>query len=594
MKRIVLLIGFIMCSKLYSQCDNNNLADYNNDNILDILDLVVLVEIIMTDSQDNQNSDVNFDGSVDILDVIKLVLKVLNPIPSSSEISYIDYSDNVISIVWDSSPSPLFKEYQILMSNSIDEQVAIDVISNPNQVELQIYDILLYQGALLWVNVVDEWSCGSLSQPAIIDNAEKEYQLDETGHVLFTEFMVDDFPDVQDCEGCHPSHVADWTGSSHAHSMHSPMFFSMWNQEQASHPETGERFCVQCHNPIAFLTGVDLAGNQSLQEFEDSNLPNQVKHGISCTVCHTYTALSPSYFADDNLNASAEYHMYPGENVFFGSIENPIENSYHESQYNPMFSRSEMCLPCHDFTIRGVEAEITFTEWNRIPGLAMSGELSCQECHMPLKADGTHDHSFVGVDVDLTYPLGESPNHSAVQDLLNSAAIISFGAPSYDLPDTISSSESLVVPITIESLTAHNMPSGTGFNREAWVEIVISQNSNIIYESGSLESNSEELDRLDSSLLLFTSYLLDENGDTTYTSSETHDMINETLPGLGFRYHLYNIDIPNDISGIIDIDVSFKFRPFRPLVVQSHIPELLSNLPIFEIGSIHEQIEVVE
>ena len=89
----------------------------------------------------------------------------------------------------------------------------------------------------------------------------------------------------------------------------------------------------------------------------------------------------------------------------------------------------------------------------------------------------------------MTYPLGESPNHSAVQDLLNSAAIISFGAPSYDLPDTISSSESLVVPITIESLTAHNMPSGTGFNREAWVEIVISQNSNIIYESGSLESN---------------------------------------------------------------------------------------------------------
>ena len=96
MKRIVLLIGFIMCSKLYSQCDNDDLADYNNDNILDILDLVVLVEIIMTDSQNNQNSDVNFDGSVDILDVIKLVLKVLNPTPISSEISYIDYSDNII------------------------------------------------------------------------------------------------------------------------------------------------------------------------------------------------------------------------------------------------------------------------------------------------------------------------------------------------------------------------------------------------------------------------------------------------------------------------------------------------------------------
>ena len=594
MNRIILLIGFIMLSKLHSQCENNDLADYNNDNLLDILDLVVLVEIIMVDNQDNQNSDINLDGLVDILDVIKLVMKILNPNPESSEIEYIDYTDNIVSIVWEPNSSPLFKEYNILMSNSIENQVVVDVIYDSNQVEMQIYDISLYQGALFWVDVVDEWGCGSISQPAIIDNAEKEYELDETGHISFTEFSVEDFPNVQDCEGCHPSHVADWTGSSHAHSMHSPMFFSMFNNEQENHPETGERFCVQCHNPIAFLTGVDMAGNQSLQELQTSNLPNQVKHGISCSVCHTYTAFSPSYFADDNLNASAEYHMYPGEDVFFGSIENPIENSYHDSQYSPMFSRSEMCLPCHDFTIRGVEAEITFTEWNRIPGLAMSGELSCQECHMPLKSDGTHDHSFVGVDVDLTYPLGESPNHSAVQNLLNSAAVISFGAPSYNLPDTINSEQDLIIPITIESLTAHNLPSGTGFNREAWLEVVISQDSNIIYESGLISSNSEELNRLDSSLLLFTSYLLDENGDTTYTSSETHDMINETLPGLGFRYHLYNVDLPESISGIIDINVSFKFRPFRPLVVQTHIPDLLSNLPVFEIASIHQQIEVIE
>ena len=71
-------------------------------------------------------------------------------------------------------------------------------------------------------------------------------------------------------------------------------------------------------------------------------------------------------------------------------------------------------------------------------------------------------------------------------------------------------------------------------------------------------------------------------------------MINETLPALGTRYHLYDIHIPDNISGIIDIDISFKFRPFRPLVIEFHTPELLPNLPIFEIASIHEQIEVVE
>ena len=58
----------------------------------------------------------------------------------------------------------------------------------------------------------------------------------------------------------------------------------------------------------------------------------------------------------------------------------------------------------------------------------MSGGTPCQECHMPVKADGTHDHRFVGVDVDLTYPTGESPNYLAVEELLNSSALISFGS----------------------------------------------------------------------------------------------------------------------------------------------------------------------
>ena len=71
-------------------------------------------------------------------------------------------------------------------------------------------------------------------------------------------------------------------------------------------------------------------------------------------------------------------------------------------------------------------------------------------------------------------------------------------------------------------------------------------------------------------------------------------MINETLPALGLRYHLYNVDIPEGTTGIIDIDVSFKFRPFRPMVIESNVPELLSNLPIFEMVSIHNQVEIIE
>ena len=587
-------IVVILFSSLSAECNNSSLADYNEDNILDILDMVVLVEQIMTYSEDVDSSDINADGIVDILDVIKLIIKILNPYPNISEITYLEYSDNTIVIHWEESSSPLFKEYQLLMSTDFENQIVVSVIDSISIVESEISNMSLYQGAWFWINVVDEWDCSTTSEVAIIDNVEKEYQVDNTGHIVMTEFSVNDFPSVENCVECHPSHVSDWTYSSHAKSMHSPLFFSLWNQEQIDHPETGERFCVQCHNPISYLSGVDLSGNIDFESFQNSNLPSQVKHGISCSVCHTYTALSPSYFADESLSASAEYHMYPGENVFFGPIENPVQNPYHESQYNSMYMRSEMCLPCHDMTIRGVEAEITFTEWNRIPGFAMSGGTPCQECHMPLKEDGTHDHRFIGVDVDLTYPLGESPNYAAVQELLNTSALVTFGAQNYQLPDSVLSGGNLVIPITVESLTAHNLPSGTGFNREAWIEVVVSQDSDTIYTSGLIHSNTEELDRLDPSLLLFTSYLLDENGDTTYTSTETHDMINETLPALGFRYHLYDVLIPDYITGDIDVNVAFKFRPFRPMVIESNIPDFLSNLPVFDIQSINAQVEVFE
>ena len=41
------------------------------------------------------------------------------------------------------------------------------------------------------------------------------------------------------------------------------------------------------------------------------------------------------------------------------------------------------------------------------------------------------------------------------------------------MPDTVIVGDSLFVPITVTSRTAHGLPSGTSFSREAWVNISI-------------------------------------------------------------------------------------------------------------------------
>ena len=422
----------------------------------------------------------------------------------------------------------------------------------------------------------------------------KEYVLNETGGIYSTDILVSDFEDSQNCKDCHMNHYDEWVQSMHSYSMRDPVFFSGWKKVQNSEhfPNTGERFCIQCHSPAAFLSGKDLSSYSSIEEFNGAGLEKSIMDGVSCDVCHTMTSLSETVHSGNEIVASAVYHMYPGEGIKYGSMEEPESNSYHSSEYNPIFNRSEFCLPCHDLTMRGIEAEITFTEWNRIPGLAMSGALSCQECHMPVKSDGHHDHSFVGVDLDLSYSTGSSPLHDSVQEMLESAASLKFGYLINTLPDSINAGDSLVIPITVTSRTAHSLPSGTSFSREAWVEIIIMDESeNIIYESGVVE-NTEDLNLLDSNLLLFTTTLLDENDEEVNTITKTYGMINNSLPAFQSRYHAYSFKLNNEITGSLFVSVRMLFRAFKPYLLSEDHSDLLQNLPIFEITSIRDTVHI--
>ena len=375
----------------------------------------------------------------------------------------------------------------------------------------------------------------------------------------------------------------------HAYSMKDPKFFSGKEHAKLHYPQTGERFCIQCHNPVAYVTGEDLNEYTNPEDFLNSNLPQQIKEGISCDVCHTSVHLSNTVHAGDDLIANAEYFLNPQNNIKYGSIKDPKENNYHGSEYNPIFKRSESCLPCHDFKIRNIEAEITFTEWNRIPGLAMSGALSCQDCHMQLKSDGTHDHRFTGVDLDLTYPIGESPLHFEVEKMLKSAAEVKFGYYNEFLPDSIGNNELLIIPVSIISRTAHGIPSGTSFAREAWLEIVVTnQQNNIVFESGSYDRK-QPLDYDDDDLLFFTTFFLNEHGDTLESVVNIKEMINRSLPAFSSRFHNYELNINNVTSDYIIVNIRLLFRAFKPHLLEAH-PELLENLPVFEISAIQDTV----
>ena len=595
-KRCIMFIVYVN-SMLFSDCPPSSLGDVNNDEELNILDIVGITSFVLEfDYPEGPvyiQSDINNDDVINILDIISLIQKVLNPIPNQVSILSAHNSIHNLNIEWSSYNDSNFSNYTIFKSSDLNGELEqIFSITDQSQTSINISNLYLYEEAWFWVKVFDYWDCSSTSNPFLVEHFEKSYSVDQFGQIVYSDMDVSDFLASENCIECHEDHVNEWKLSSHGRNMHSDLFFSLWEKEQDLHPDVGEKFCIQCHGPVSFVTGFDMADFDTPEQLMSSTVPEIIKEGVTCSVCHSYTHLSSTYFADNSLSPSAEYHLYPGEGVFFGPIENPEENSFHSSSYSEMFTRSEMCLPCHDLVIRDVEAEITFTEWNRIPGFAMSGGVPCQQCHMPIKSDGTHDHQFVGVDVDLSYPMGTSPQHLKVADMLTNAVTIEYGADEYILSDSVISGNELVIPITITSNTAHNLPSGTAHNRECWVECIVTYNNDTLFSSGLVSSNYGSLDINDPQLLLFTSYLLDEVGDTTFSITETYDIINRTLPALGSRFHLYTFTVPENITGTIDINTRIVFRPFRPLLIQEETPQFLHNLPIFDMASVYSQIEV--
>ena len=150
----------------------------------------------------------------------------------------------------------------------------------------------------------------------------------------------------------------------------------------------------------------------------------------------------------------------------------------------------------------------------------------------------------------------------------------------------------LDIPITVESITAHSIPSGTSFNREAWLELIVTNNNNLIYSSGLLLNNFDNLDYQNPELLLFKSFLLSENGDTTDSVIDVHDIINNSLPAYSQRFATYQVSLPNDIEGELNIRARMLFRPFEPDFITNHHEDFLNNIPIFEMDVLDTNIPI--
>jgi len=392
-------------------------------------------------------------------------------------------------------------------------------------------------------------------------------------------FSLTDFSPAQSCSTCHPQYYNEWKGSMHRYAANDPIWMLANNALQTSTGGRLQSWCWQCHAPIAFLT------DNTRPQFQFQDLPDIVREGINCDVCHV---LRPPHTTTDQ---HVQYNIDPGAKKY-GTLDSPIPSAAHEHGYDPSFSRSDVCRECHDLIVNHIPLEVTFSEWQNSTWGAMSVE--CQDCHMttytgqaavggPVR-DGLHRHDFVGVDVAVTDFPNKAAQRAAADSLLKNSASMTVVAPSSaDLIDSIQ------VTVRVENdRTGHNLPTSVFFFRQMWIEVKVWDALGTAYQSGQLDANGDLMDRYselqpngDPDLVLFGGTLY-KNGVESNVF-ELDSLVNNSIPPFGVRTASYRFRVPR--TGTWNVKVRLLFRPFGPYLFRAvGGDQYISELPIYEMA----------
>ena len=162
------------------------------------------------------------------------------------------------------------------------------------------------------------------------------------------------------CGGCHVDIYRMWKGSAHSRSLEDMAFLGALRETEARDGAAGARVCLECHAPLAGLTG-DLA------------LRNKTSwEGVSCEVCHGIRSveLTPA-------GPRARVEIGP---VKLGPIRDAVSTG-HEVAYSQLHTDVLICAACHEYVNpEGVALMSTYSEWKESP--AGKAGRTCQTCHM--------------------------------------------------------------------------------------------------------------------------------------------------------------------------------------------------------------------
>lgn len=322
------------------------------------------------------------------------------------------------------------------------------------------------------------------------------------------------FERSEECANCHAAIYKQWRGSMHAQAMFRATMVAQTNQDllttlKGTQGPDPKDLCINCHGPI----GAALSAESKLPLAASGPLADEtlLMEGISCVACHQYNGKS---FPGKAALSQFKDGYRPGR-TYFGPHDDPVPNSFHQSQGSPLFREpGELCQNCHsvNYDLNGdgkiekgkdLVLQTIFEEWQHYR--RQGGGAGCVDCHMPV-SDATRsaeaawipfeqdyegprrqvrDHTFIGADHRIDIAEAEDSHAEARRRLLASAASVGI-----DPQSVVTQASTLNVAVTVaNSGTGHRLPGGFAFVRQMWLEVVVkSATGEVLASSGTVQS----------------------------------------------------------------------------------------------------------
>jgi tetratricopeptide (TPR) repeat protein len=436
--------------------------------------------------------------------------------------------------------------------------------------------------------------------------------LTATGNFIPAEAMLND----RYCLECHADVHKAWSHSMHKFSSfnNDAYLFAVRNTRRKLFERDGHlrnsRWCAGCHDPVPFFSGAFEESRWDDPEYDLASDP-QGNAGITCTVCHSITAVN-------SVKGNAAFTIEEAQHYPFATSDNPIlkwinrqmilsKPEFHKRTFlKPFHKTAEFCSTCHKVHL---PPELNGYKWlrgqNHYDAFLLSGvsghgitsfyyppkaETSCNGCHMQLEPsedfgakdfDGSgtpkvHDHMFPSANTAIPHlegmPVWVNEKHAKFNEGVMRVDL--FGvraggtidgkltAPLRPAVPTLEPGAVYLLETVIRTVKmGHLFTQGTADSNEVWLDVKVTSGGKVIGRSGGLGPDRE----VDPWSHFTNAFVLDRTGkriDRRNAEDIFLPLYNHQIgPGAADLIH-YLLRVPEGTTAPVEVEVALRYRKF--------------------------------